>query len=60
MEDLPYDIKHYEILSRLDNPSKKVLLHVLIGDTIALAKDDQSLVIRHGLEFTKFWYSLGF
>ncbi len=60
MDDLPYDIKHYEILPRLDDPSRNIIRHILLGNKLKLLSNDDSCVLRHGLEFTKFWYSRGF
>ncbi len=60
MDDLPYDVKHYEILTRLDNPSKSIIRYVLLGSKLKLVIKDHSCVIKHGLDFTKFWYSQGF
>jgi len=57
--DIPYDVKRYEIIPKLDSVSLMVLRNVLLGKPYKkLSDDEQKLVISYGLEFTKHFWDL--
>jgi hypothetical protein len=59
LEVLPYELKRWEIHSRLDEPSRMVLRNVLLGCPYKpLSVADQAIVISHGLKFTKHFFRL--